>query len=140
MMRQEELPMVAVAGMNDTHLEEMILINKISEAIAQKDEAKVTELMEALLEHTIVHFSGEEAMMREKRFPPYPMHKGEHDRALGELSAQLKLWKKHHDLALLSRYIDGTLPQWVVQHIRTMDTATANFLAGGTSPCSSGHC
>jgi hemerythrin len=140
MMRQEELPMVAMAAMNDTHLEEMILINKISEAVEQKDEEKVTVLLDALLEHTIEHFSGEEKMMCQKRFPPYPMHKGEHDQALAELRIVVALWKEQHDFASLARYIGETLPQWIVQHIRTMDTATANFLAGGASPCSSGRC
>lgn len=140
MLYQEQLPMVAMPSMNDTHLEEVILINKISEAIGARDTEGIGRLLNELLEHTVAHFETEEEMMREKRFPPYLMHKGEHDRALNEMRLQAALWKEKSDFELLAHYIDKVLPQWIVQHIGTMDIVTANFLANGISPCGSGGC
>ncbi len=140
MLTQEQLPMVAMPSMNDTHLEELLLINRILEAVEARDAEAVDALFEALTEHTLEHFSGEEAMMREKRFPPYLMHKSEHDRALNEMRMALTLWRQHRDFERLRYYIETTLVDWVVNHIQTMDTVTANFLAHGVSPCGGGAC
>lgn len=140
MIYEEQLPMVAMPQMNDTHLEEVILINRIDAAIAARDAERVGALLEELLAHTVVHFETEEAMMREQRFPPYLMHKSEHDRALGEMRIHVGAWKEQGDFALLERYIGDALPQWIVQHVGTMDMVTANFLVNGVSPCGSGAC
>ena len=140
MLYDEQLPMVAMPLMNDTHLEEVILINKIAEAIEKRDAEEVDGLLDDLLAHTLIHFQTEESMMREKGFPPYPMHKGEHDRALDEMRKQVASWKAQGDFEALERYIGTTLPQWIIQHIGTMDMVTANFLVNGISPCGSGGC
>ena len=140
MISQESLPMVALGSMNDTHLEELLLINRLSETIARRDASQVTELFDALVAHTVEHFGGEETMMREKGFPPYAMHRGEHERALDAMRMQLMLWNDRRDFDALAHYIDELLPEWIAHHIRTMDTVTANFLAHGVSPCGSGRC
>lgn len=140
MITQEQLPLVAMPSMNDTHLEELILINRLSDALDARDAEAVTAIAEALVAHTVEHFGGEEVMMREQQFPPYPMHKGEHDRALSEMRAQVASWHSRHDFDSLAYYVNVTLPQWIMVHIQTMDTVTASFLVSGISPCSSGHC
>ena len=140
MMTEAQLPMVALATMNDTHLEELILINKISAAIAGRDRGQVSRLLEALATHTVGHFGGEEAMMREGGFPPYLMHRAEHERALQEMRMQLLIWNDRHDFDVLAQYIDETLPEWIVSHIRSMDTVTANYLVHGVSSCGGGTC
>lgn len=140
MFFEDRLPLVAMPSMNDTHLEEVILINRIAEAIQKGDESRIGILLDELVEHTVAHFETEEAMMREKRFPPYLMHKGEHDRALNEMKMQVLSWKESHDNEALALYIGTTLPQWITQHVGTMDTVTANFLVNGISPCGSGGC
>jgi hemerythrin len=140
MISDEQLPMVAMPSMNDTHLEEAILINRLSEAIAERDSQIITTLMENLVEHTVNHFASEEKMMQEKRFPPYMMHKGEHDRALNEMQMQQKMWNQEQDYEVLKFYIEVTQVDWIMKHIRTMDTVTANFLVHGISPCGGGEC
>jgi len=140
MITQEQLPMVAMPSMNDTHLEDILMINRLSNAITAQDAKETQSIFAELVEHTIAHFSGEEEMMREKMFPPYPVHKGEHDRALDELKAVAKHFEEHQDFASASRYIDGTLTPWLINHIETLDTVTAMFLTQGISPCSSGAC
>lgn len=140
MIYEAQLPRVALDGMNDTHLEELIVINAISAALAARDENAVTEGLKQLVEHTHEHFAGEEQMMIAQAFPPYPMHKGEHDRALEVLHAVVGAWSEQHNFDLLARYIDHELPRWVIHHIETMDTVTANFLAHGVSPCGAQAC
>jgi len=140
MITQEQLPIVLMPSMNDTHLEDILLINKLSTHIAEKNVVAVQEDLQELVAHTIAHFSGEEEMMREKMFPPYPVHKGEHDRALNELKAIAEQFEKSHDLEFVNKYIERQLTPWLINHIETLDTVTAMFLTNGVSPCSSGAC
>ncbi len=143
MITQDQLPMVAMASMNDTHLEDIIIINKLSAALENKDVTLTSATLAELVEHTIAHFSGEEEMMREKKFPPYPVHKGEHDRVLNELKSiaqQFDAGTEEKDFRLISAYVDGSLIPWLINHIQTLDTVTAAFLETGVSPCSAGAC
>lgn len=133
MLSEETLPRVALPSMNDTHLEEMLILNELMRAIDVHDEEETDALLDELIEHTLAHFGSEEEMMRAQKFLPYPMHKFEHDRALEELRTQVASWRNRRDFASLSYYIKTTLPHWIIHHVRTMDTVTANFLAQGVS-------
>jgi hemerythrin len=86
--------------------------------------------------HTVEHFKGEEVMMQEKNFPPYPFHKGEHDKVLSIMNDIFLKWKETNDIQVLKQYFIEELPQWLVQHIQSMDTVTAMFFKTGLSPCS----
>jgi len=133
MITQEQLPMVAMPSMNDTHLEDIILINQLSAAAASKNVAATKIFLEELVEHTIAHFSGEEAMMQEHNFPPYPIHKAQHDRVLQELKNVTKIFcEGEGDFSLVTAYVDGSLTPWLIDHIQTLDTVTAMFLVNAT--------
>ena len=133
MIAPEQLPMVAMPSMNDTHLEDIILINQLSAAAASKNVAATKIFLEELVEHTIAHFSGEEAMMQEHNFPPYPIHKAQHDRVLQEIKNVTKIFSEGEgDFSLVTAYIDGSLTPWLIDHIQTLDTVTAMFLVNAT--------
>ncbi|HIP21106.1 MAG TPA: hemerythrin [Sulfurimonas sp.] len=133
MITQEQLPMVAMPSMNDTHLEDIILINQLSAAAASKNVAATKIFLEELVEHTIAHFSGEEAMMQEHNFPPYPIHKAQHDRVLQEIKNVTKIFcEGEGDFSLVTAYVDGSLTPWLIDHIQTLDTVTAMFLVNAT--------
>jgi len=129
MMTQEQLPMVAIPSMNDTHLEEIIIVNKLDTAAKNNDVGAVTEILNELTEHTIAHFCGEETMMQKAQFPAYSTHKAEHDRHLHELQALVKYFEKTKDPRAIATHIEGNLEKWLIHHIQTMDTVTAHFLA-----------
>ncbi len=139
MITQDQLPMVAMASMNDTHLEDIIIINRLSVAVENKDTVLTNSILKELIEHTITHFSGEEEMMREKNFPPYLVHKGEHDRVLKELKAIAQGFAQSDgDFQLVMAYVDGSLIPWLINHIQTLDTVTAMFLENDVSASFSG--
>ena len=129
MMTQDQLPMVAIPSMNDTHLEEIIIVNKLDTAAKNNDINAVSEILNELLEHTIEHFSTENEMMQKAKFPAYDTHKAEHDRHLHELKALVKYFKKTQDPRAIKIHIEGNLEKWLIHHIQTMDTVTAQFLA-----------
>lgn len=125
MITQEELPMVAVPSMNDTHLEESLLINKLEDA-AQSSNIKLTlEVLKELLEHTTTHFAQEESIMQESGFFEYNSHKAEHDRHLNELKSIIKYFDERRDPNAIMAYIKGNLKAWMIDHVKTMDTVMA---------------
>lgn len=128
MITLEQLPMVAIPSMNDTHLEETLIINKLEVAARAFNVDAVAQSLKELQEHTIIHFQNEEKMMQEANFPAYSVHKGEHDRHLHELDSLIKYFDTNKDPKAIIAYLDGNLVRWLIHHIETMDTMTAQFL------------
>lgn len=140
---KQNMPVVAMEFMNKVHYEDVDIINELFNFILQYEKNSSNENKELLnkkyqewYEHTVEHFKGEEIMMKEKNFPPYPFHKGEHDNALSIMNNVFIKWKETDDIKVLKQYFVEELPQWLVQHIQSMDTVTAMFFQTGLSPCS----
>jgi hemerythrin len=131
MIRQDQLPMVAIPSMNDTHLEEIMIINKLETAARNNEIEEVSKTLDTLLEHTSIHFHDEEELMQEGLFPAYSTHKGEHDRHLNELKSLVNYFEKNKDTKAIVAYIEGNLSLWLIHHIQTMDAMTAKFLQTG---------
>ena len=130
----ERLPQLPVASMNADHLREARLVNAVEAALAahRRGEgtlAAVVEQLSLLAVQTREHFMREEAAMREAGFPAYPAHKAAHDRVLAEVDAEARAFRDHSDGGRLSRYLVEALPAWFANHVRSMDTVTATFLA-----------
>jgi hemerythrin len=139
--------MVAIPSMNDTHLEEMIIINKLEKSVANNDIEAVSVVLKELYEHTALHFYDEEEMMEEALFPAFKTHKAEHDRHLHELKSIINYFEQNKDIKAVSAYIEGGLTRWMIHHIETMDTVTAQYLqeglsggCGATKGCTTGSC
>ncbi len=136
------LPVVAMENMNEVHFEDVDILNSLSSLVdgyvkEPSDELflKINAQYELWQEHTVKHFSGEEEMMLEKGFFAYPMHKSEHENALFVMGEVFKKWQAQKDISILQNYIQKDVPNWLVNHISTMDTVTALFLKTGLSPC-----
>ncbi len=134
MLDREKIPKVALDAMNEVHYEEIDLIIRLLDRLdAVAADELPAEALDApianLLEHIRVHFAGEEERMEAAGFPPYPVHKAEHDRVLAEASGVYEAWRSDRDQQVLSTYLRRTLPTWMAHHIATMDTVTAQFLA-----------
>lgn len=143
---KNSLPLVSQEFMNDVHYEDVDIINSLHELILKYEKEPISENAELInnkyqewTQHTINHFKGEEDKMLELRFPPYPMHKGEHENALAQMDYVYNQWNGSKDINILKDYICNTLPQWLTHHIQTMDTVTAMFFTTGLSPCGGGH-
>ncbi len=139
---KQNMPMVAMEFMNDVHTEDIDIINELFELILKYEDENtnlnkelIDKKYEEWVEHTLAHFEGEEKLMVEKGFPPYPIHKGEHDKVLLHMDDIYKQWQQSEDIQVLKNFISTYLPQWLTQHIQTMDTVTAMFFKTGLSPC-----
>lgn len=126
MMTQDELPILKVASMNDTHLEEMLLVNALSNAAYSRDIEGVATAIQALYEHTVTHFENEEKLMLESNFADFAPHKAEHDRHIHELKSLIKYYDKNREPKAVIAYIAGNLERWLIHHMDTMDRAAAD--------------
>jgi len=122
------LPKVAVDFMNNDHHEAVELINTLLADIEAKDADKVTQGLQDFLQHNTEHFAREEEQMIRINFPPYGCHKGEHERVLAELQAEIQHWQEEQDFNHLHHYLSETVVNWLVNHVNTMDSVTAMFI------------
>ena len=128
------IPDLPIEFMNADHAREAALVNDLDAALAAHARGEGTidaifERLSLLAVHTREHFLREESMMREARFPPYAVHKAEHDCVLAEMDREARAFREHGDAARLSRYLFETLPAWFRGHVRTMDVVTARHVA-----------
>lgn len=130
MIDKHTLPRVAYEMMNEVHYEEVDLLNRIETALdeAKVDHEKIDALLNEMLEHTHTHFANEETLMKETGFPAFMMHQGEHIRVLNEMKRIVIQWEVQRDTDIIRNYFLGTLQEWLIQHINTMDTVTAQFI------------
>ncbi|WP_321311770.1 hemerythrin family protein [Halarcobacter sp.] len=143
LLDKNNLPLVSMEFMNEVHFEDIAIINELYELIIQyeenvniNNEEKVNTKYMQWYNHTVKHFEREEIQMIEKGFPPYHMHKAEHENALNLMNQIFKKWEETKDIKILKQYLTEDLPKWLINHIQTMDTVTAMFLKTGLSPCS----
>jgi hemerythrin len=130
----EVIPQVAVDFINEDHRREGQLVNELAQAITDHRAGKgpaeaIAARWDALLVHTREHFGREEAAMQQTGFPPFAVHKGEHERVLAEMSAEGRSFRERGDVERLWRYVTVAVPAWFVEHIDTMDNVTAQFIA-----------
>ncbi len=125
-----EYPHVALDFMNRDHAEFAALRGRLLDLLsAPSPAAEVDGLLDELLSHTRHHFAEEERLMRETGFPPYAMHKGEHDRVLADMAVRIERWKQGGDAAELREWLDRAVGDWFVNHVNSMDFVTAGFIA-----------
>ncbi|QKF74441.1 hemerythrin [Aliarcobacter faecis] len=140
---KNNLPLVDAEFMNNTHFEDVDLINKIYENIeifeknnSNENFENLKSIYEEWINHTVKHFLTEEEEMQKRGFFAYPFHKGEHDRNIEDIKAVWIDFEENRDIEALKNYIEYDLINWLVNHIRSMDTVTARFFNTGMSPCS----
>lgn len=128
LIQPEYLPMVRTLSMNDAHYESMMLMNKLFSALEYEKVQIIHELLDELFTHTCHHFEDEEAMMVEKRFPPYLAHKEEHDDTLKQMRNEIAQFTEIEDKIVLKNYLEDNLAPWFLRHTETMDAVTSMFL------------
>lgn len=120
---------VALDFMNHDHAEFASLYAECVHSFEGEDYVALDNLLEKLLEHTREHFAAEEQAMQAGSFPPYPMHKMEHDRVLAEMVRQVSRWHGQHDIVDFREFMLVALPDWFTKHVNLMDAVTARYLA-----------
>lgn len=129
---QMEIPRLPVAFMNEDHDHGADQLAAMLAALPAYTEDRTTlaQACRDFLEHNREHFAREEAAMLASGFPPYPVHRQEHQRALDwleDLTAGIAAGNA--DAETVARAVGQDVPAWFIQHIQTMDWVTANWIA-----------
>lgn len=107
---------------DDDHEEAVAVMN----ALQTCSDEELPALYAKLHTHTKEHLQRENELMERIGFFAIDMHKGEHDRVLVEMQDfQDKL--DAGDIAQVRQYVQETVPDWFLDHLNSMDTATAMF-------------
>ncbi|MGC9350626.1 MAG: bacteriohemerythrin [Sulfurovum sp.] len=129
----DQVNQIAVDEMQHTHEEEIGMLNEIDALASRYENDKgvrkaLEERLDAYVTHVEEHFTNEEQLMRQYGFPPYQIHKAEHDNVLRELNGVVIRWKEHGDIDAIIAYLRQSV-EWIINHINTMDTMTAMFIS-----------
>ncbi len=134
-----EIPRLPVGFMNEDHdhaAEQLAAMLAALPGFAH-DRAPLARACRAFLDHNREHFAREEEAMQATGFPAYTVHKGEHDRALAWLDDLTnRIASGGSDIDTVREIIENDIPAWFIQHIQTMDWATANWIS--SHPAASG--
>ncbi len=127
------IPRVALESMNQTHREEVGMVQRLADLLVQgisgdMDETAISALIQAWIEHTREHFARENRLMEQYSFPAYPVHRGEHERVLSLLEALQQAWQNQYFPEPLAEFLCNDWPAWFDNHVKTMDQVTAAFL------------
>ena len=128
MINLSELPQASLDFMNQDHEYAAGLVNDIEKQYELGDVNEVERILVLLQKHCIEHFSHEEKEMIKHSFPPYSVHKQEHDRALMDLDMIIKQLNNHRDLSKVSGHFRHEFSAWFTRHLATMDRMTAQFI------------
>ena len=131
------VPKVALDFINEDHRHFTDLTNQLEALLADSNSTAeaITAQLAQLLDHCREHFGREERQMEQFHFPPYPVHKGEHERVLAQMAAVVSQWQAAQDRGALKEYVEA-LPHWFIGHAATMDSVTASYVVrmGGPAP------
>ena len=106
MINQNDLPLVSIESMNETHFEEIEIINLLLEQINSKEEhEKLSSTLENLLQHMDQHFSSEEELMKESHYPSLNMHKADHGKVINQARYAEMQWRNKKDIEALNEYL-----------------------------------
>lgn len=133
-LAESEIPQIALDSMNDTHHEEVALVNRLGVLLEDGMKGKVnTELITDKLadwvEHTHEHFESENQLMQDYGFPAFPVHAAEHQRVLEQIDLLQQQWLDTKEVQPLAEFVFNEWPLWFDNHVNTMDLVTSQYLS-----------
>lgn len=117
---------VNINSIDNQHKKLIDLINSFYDNINQgSPKAKMLELITALKEYTVYHFSTEEKLMKQFNYPDYVSHKSEHDKFVSSVFS----FEERYNTGklLLSLEITSFIKDWVAKHIMGTDKKYSDF-------------
>jgi hemerythrin len=130
-MRWMDLYATGIAKIDYQHETLTDLLNALNEAHrAGKPRDVLLFRLDQLIESVHAHFTDEEALMQEKGYPDFDLHKAEHDFLL----AQVLNFREEFaaDKVGFSESMMDYLRDWLRDHILISDRRMARFLKGET--------
>ena len=118
---------VKIASIDKQHMKLIELINSFYENISEKSsKEKMFDLIKALKDYTVYHFSSEEKFMKQHDYPEYATHKKEHDKFFEQVMSFEERYK--NGKLILTVEITNFIKEWVSNHIMNIDKKYSDYL------------
>lgn len=117
---------VKVNDFDNQHIKLVSLINELHAAMKDgKGKEILGKIITELVSYTKYHFTYEEKLMIQHKFPGYLKHKVEHDEFTKKVSGFENDYK--HGKAVISQEVLIFLKDWIVNHIKVTDKNYSEF-------------
>ena len=124
-----DLPEVALAGLNQLHAEEVVMINELA-ALAKARDERFDALLDEFVEHLDKHFGIEQTNMERTAYENTAAHLSEHEGIRERLQAlRQRSVGLDDDFDAWFQFFDDELPTWLIAHVGEHDTPTALHVA-----------
>lgn len=121
---------VGVDMIDEQHQTWISRYNSVLDAIEERHGAEiVSKILGFLVDYTETHFAAEEARMAETNYPEMEEHMAKHKELLGTLDGLVQDFREDGPTEVLAEAVDTFLGNWLIKHIRDVDTKLGAFLA-----------
>ena len=103
-------------------------VNKVVEAVHDKDFAQVAKTLDYLAGYVEEHFAAEEALMQEANYPEMQRHVGQHRAFVGKLHELKSSYARHGATVPVILKLDIWLLGWLWKHVRGADRDMGEYL------------
>jgi hemerythrin len=120
---------VGVPQIDEEHQELFGRVNKLLEAMAQAKAREVIQpIVGFLTDYVVVHFGGEERLMRQHRYPEAQEHLAEHVYFVEQFQAMAAELKKVGPTATVNIKLNKLLCDWLRDHVSNTDRKLGEHL------------
>lgn len=120
---------VGVRIIDEQHQELFARVRVLRDALVRDDRGEVGRMLVFLGDYVVRHFGTEEREMLRTSFPGYMAHKAAHDAFVKELQSISATYVRSGATPWLTLRLNGTVRDWLVQHILGMDQELGKHLA-----------
>jgi hemerythrin len=123
----EEGLVIGHRGLDREHRTQLQLLTAFGRSIeGRQRHSTIDEILDPLIDHTKMHFSSEQLLMRLYEYPRYQEHVDGHERTIEYLENLRRVYLIGS--TAVARVAADQLSDWIFAHIRGDDRALAHFL------------
>ncbi len=120
---------VGVELIDDQHKMLIKRIKDLSDAVnSSRGAIEIGKTLGFMIDYTGFHFSTEEKHMTGLGYPGYEVHKQQHEEFKSTLNEMVMEFEEDGATAQLSEWVNNYLINWLVKHIKSIDTKLSEFL------------
>jgi len=104
-------------------------IKDLAEAVGSSRGAEqIVKTLGFMIDYTEFHFSTEEKHMTELGYSRFESHKQQHEEFKSTLNEMVMEFEEDGATAQLSEWVNNYLINWLIKHIKSIDTKLSEFL------------
>ena len=119
---------VGVLEIDTQHMELVDRLNALTsmghDAVSKEETQKTLDLLE---EYIVKHFSDEEELQRQNKYPEYEAHKKMHELYINEFQKLKKEFAENGYSLKFTMDLNSSLINWIVKHIKSADVELGKF-------------